>query len=271
MLFEFEATGKTIEKAIENALFELKAVREDVDIKILEQGGLFKKARVLVSISEDSRDKYAKREQVRKELVSEEVETVEEIAEETNETLEEVVEITKEEKKEIKEVEKQEKKERKELAKKEKKQENISAEKFVEGFIEVSGCGEDMTALRDEEGVKIEITGNKASDLIGYRGECLNALQYIASVIENENSENRTRVMIDIENYRAKREETLKGLADRMAKKVLRTGKSVKLEPMCANDRRIIHTALQNVDGVSTVSKGSEPNRFLIILPSKEE
>ena len=256
MLFEFEATGKTIEKAVENALFELKAVREDVDIKILDQGGLFKKARVLVSISDDARDKYAKREEVRKEIIKEEVAVEkEEVLEETTAVEEEV----KEEKKAVKESKKEAK-----------KAEKLTAENFIEGFIKVSGCGEEIQAERREDEVVINIVGNKASDLIGYRGECLNALSCVASVIENENAQRKTRVILDIENYRAKREATLCGLADRMAKKVLKTGKSVKLEPMCANDRRIIHTALQNVEGVTTVSKGTEPNRYLVITHEQD-
>ena len=256
MLFEFEATGKTIEKAIENALFELKAVREDVDIKILDQGGLFKKARVLVSISDDARDKYAKREEVRKEIIKEEVAVEkEEVLAETTAVEEEV----KEEKKAVKESKKEAK-----------KAEKLTAENFIEGFIKVSGCGEEIQAERREDEVVINIVGNKASDLIGYRGECLNALSYISSVIENENAQRKTRVILDIENYRAKREATLCGLADRMAKKVLKTGKSVKLEPMCANDRRIIHTALQNVEGVTTVSKGTEPNRYLVVMLERD-
>ena len=260
MLFEFEATGKTIEKAVENALFELKAVREDVDIKILDQGGLFKKARVLVSISDDARDKYAKREEVRKEIIREEIK--EEIAVEK--------EDLKEEKKVNKEEVKEEKKAVKESKKQAKKAEKLTAENFIEGFIKVSGCGEEIQAERREDEVVINIVGNKASDLIGYRGECLNALSYISSVIENENAQRKTRVILDIENYRAKREATLCGLADRMAKKVLKTGKSVKLEPMCANDRRIIHTALQNVEGVTTVSKGTEPNRYLVVMLERD-
>lgn len=256
MLFEFEATGKTIEKAIENALFELKAVREDVDIKILDQGGLFKKARVLVSISDDARDKYAKREEVRKEIIKEEVAVEkEEVLAETTAVEEEV----KEEKKAVKESKKEAK-----------KAEKLTTENFIEGFIKVSGCGEEIQAERREDEVVINIVGNKASDLIGYRGECLNALSYISSVIENENAQRKTRVILDIENYRAKREATLCGLADRMAKKVLKTGKSVKLEPMCANDRRIIHTALQNVEGVTTVSKGTEPNRYLVVMLERD-
>lgn len=278
MLFEFEATGKNIEKAIENALFELKAIRDDVDIKILEQGGLFKKARVLVSISEDAREKYAKREQVKSvEEINDIEESVEEIIEEVKEEVQEVIEevveeiqeISKEEKKQVKEEEKIAKKAEKEEIKRVKKNEKLTAEKFLEGFVKVSGYGNEVTAVRNSEEVRIVIGGEKASDLIGYRGECMNALQYISSVIEN--ADKKTRVILDIEGYRERREETLKALAQRMAKKVLKTGKSAKLEPMCANDRRIIHTELSEVEGVSTISKGTEPNRYLIVIPEKKD
>lgn len=272
MLFEFEATGKNIEKAIENALFELKAIRDDVDIKILEQGGLFKKARVLVSISEDAREKYIKREQSKD--IAEEIENVEEnieeIVEEVIETVEEIQEVSKEEKKQQKEEEKITKKAEKEEIKRVKKSEKLTAEKFLEGFVQLSGYGNDVTSVRNNEEVRIVIGGEKASDLIGYRGECMNALQYISSIIENENADKKTRVILDIEGYRERREETLKALAQRMAKKVIKTGKSAKLEPMCANDRRIIHTELSEVEGVSTISKGTEPNRYLIVIPEKK-
>lgn len=276
MLLEFEATGKNIEKAIENALFELKAVRDDVDIKILEQGGLFKKARVLVTISEDAREKYLRREQARnlevEETINEVIDAAEELANSVEETFEEIEkEITKEEKKELKEEQKELKKAEKEERKLAKKSEKLNAEQFLEGFVKVSGCGNEVTALRTDDEVRIVINGDKSSDLIGYRGECMNALQYIASVIENENADKKTRVILDIENYRERREETLKALAHRMAKKVLKTGKSAKLEPMCANDRRIIHTELADVEGVSTISKGTEPNRYLIIIPEKSD
>ena len=275
MLLEFGATRKNIEKAIVNALFELKAVRDDVDIKILEQGGLFKKARVLVTISEDAKEKYLRREQARnlevEETINEVIDAAEELANSVEETFEEIEkEITKEEKKELKEEQKELKKAEKEERKLAKKSEKLNAEQFLEGFVKVSGCGNEVTALRTDDEVRIVINGDKSSDLIGYRGECMNALQYIASVIENENADKKTRVILDIENYRERREETLKALAHRMAKKVLKTGKSAKLEPMCANDRRIIHTELADVEGVSTISKGTEPNRYLIVIPEEK-
>lgn len=266
MLFEIESTGKTIEKAIENALFELKAIREDVDIKILEQGGLFKKAKVLVSISEDARDKYLKKEERKEELEAEE--TVKEVIEEEPVYAEEVEVVVAENFQDKEEILKDEKQPSKNVS----IEKIISGKEFIEGFVAVSKCGESVEEIsRDENEIKLEIKGEGASNLIGYRGECLNALQYIANVIENEEKDTKTRVVLNIENYREKREETLKALARRMAAKVQKTNKSVKLEPMCANDRRIIHTEIQNYEGLTTMSKGVEPNRFLIIMPEGEK
>ncbi|MBO4412824.1 MAG: Jag N-terminal domain-containing protein [Clostridia bacterium] len=261
MIFEFEATGKNIEKAIENALFELKAIRDDVDIKILDQGGLFKKARVLVSISEDAREKYIKKEQAK---TAEVENTIEEATKEVFEEIKEIEkvaeEIVEETTKEIEEVEK-------EFALKE----NIDAEEFIRGLMQVSGCGEELVVLKEEGTTKIEISGKNATNLIGFRGECMNAIQNIASAIENENAETKQRVILDIENYRSRREESLKALANRMYNKVKKTNKAVKLEPMSANDRRIIHTALSEFEDVDTISKGTEPNRYIVILPAGSE
>jgi len=258
MIFEFEATGKNIEKAIENALFELKAIRDDVDIKILDQGGLFKKARVLVSISEDAKEKYIKKEQAKTVDVEDDfknaIEEIKEIEKETESVFEEVANEVEETTKEIE----------KQLAPKGK----IDAESFIRGLMEVSGFGSELVVLKEDGLTKIELSGNNATNLIGFRGECLNAIQNIASAIENENSENKQRVILDIENYRSRREESLKALANRMYNKVKKTNKAVKLEPMNASDRRIIHTALSDFEDVDTISKGTEPNRYIVILPA---
>ena len=120
-----------------------------------------------------------------------------------------------------------------------------------------------------EDAVIVKIEGGNSGDLIGYRGECLNAIQYVASVVHNENSEKRKKFILDIENYKSRREETLIALAKRMESRVAKTNKSIKLEPMSANERRIIHTALQPSETVETTSKGTEPNRYVVILPKK--
>ena len=121
---------------------------------------------------------------------------------------------------------------------------------------------------------RVVISGEDASALIGHHGDTLEALQYLTNLAgsqKNENGErNRQRVTVDIEGYRAKREETLRALARRMAAKALKNGRSVMLEPMSPYERRIIHSEVQNIEGVSTNSVGSDTNRKVVIyIPKK--
>ena len=113
------------------------------------------------------------------------------------------------------------------------------------------------------------INGDTLGILIGRRGETLDALQYLTSLKVNRGREGYTRVTLDTENYRAKREDTLIRLANRMANRALRTGRKVSLEPMNPYERRIIHYALQQADGVTTHSEGDEPNRHVVITQKK--
>ena len=116
----------------------------------------------------------------------------------------------------------------------------------------------------------IAIDGDHAGVLIGHHGDTLDALQYLSNLAANKKSEGEKReyvkITIDVENYRAKREETLRALARRMAHRVLRYKKSVMLEPMNPYERRIIHSEIQTIDGVSTNSIGSEDNRKVVIF-----
>ena len=116
---------------------------------------------------------------------------------------------------------------------------------------------------------KIVIEGTNAAILIGHHGETLDALQYLANLAANKkiNGEKReyVKITVDVEGYRAKREETLRSLARKMADKVLKYKKSVMLEPMNPYERRIIHSEIQNISGVSTNSIGSENNRKVVI------
>ena len=113
------------------------------------------------------------------------------------------------------------------------------------------------------------INGDTLGILIGRRGETLDAVQYLTSLKVNRGREGYTRVTLDTENYRAKREDTLIRLANRMANRALRTGRKVSLEPMNPYERRIIHFALQQTDGVTTHSEGEEPNRHVVITNKK--
>lgn len=115
----------------------------------------------------------------------------------------------------------------------------------------------------------INITGEEASALIGHHGETLDSLQYLTNLAANRREEdeesNYTRITVDVENYRSKREDTLRRLAKRMADKALRYRKSVTLEPMNSYERRIIHSEVQNIAGVTTNSIGADNNRRVVI------
>ena len=117
---------------------------------------------------------------------------------------------------------------------------------------------------------RITIKGEDASTLIGHHGDTLDALQYLANLAsakKNVHGErDKSRVTLDIEGYRAKREETLRALARRMAQKALKNRRSVMLEPMSAYERRMIHSEIQNIEGVSTNSIGSDNNRKIVIF-----
>ncbi|NLK94939.1 MAG: protein jag [Clostridiales bacterium] len=123
-----------------------------------------------------------------------------------------------------------------------------------------------IDVIMEEESIKINVTGEDMGSVIGYRGETLDALQYLLSLTINKNhDEPYKRIILDIENYREKREETLKRLAEKTAYKVLKNGKAYKLEPMNPYERRIIHAALQGNNKIETYSEGEEPYRRIVV------
>jgi spoIIIJ-associated protein len=121
----------------------------------------------------------------------------------------------------------------------------------------------------NEKAVFINLEGPDLGILIGRRGETLDALQYIVNLSVNKNQETRKKIIIDIEGYRSRREKTLEKLALKLADKAKQRGRNVVLEPMSSQERRIIHTALQGRDDISTFSEGEEPYRKIIISPKK--
>ena len=129
----------------------------------------------------------------------------------------------------------------------------------------------DVSMTEGENGEhKIAIPGESASILIGHHGETLDSLQYLANLAANKRvggkKEEYVKITVDVEGYRAKREETLRALARKMASKVLKYKKSVMLEPMNPYERRIIHSEIQGIAGVSTNSIGSENNRKIVVF-----
>ena len=259
-----EGLGKNIEQAIENALFELKASREDVDIKIISEGGLFRKAKVVVSISEDAKEKYEEKQEKRKKLLEEDEDglLIKKIKEPE---AKEVIIEAKETKKEQKAEEKFEKKEQKVEEKAEKKAKKVIApEEFLGGVLKAYNKETTLEKQESNDATTYMIKGEEVSDLIGHRGECLFALSYLTSVIAGKTEK---RVLVDVENYREKRKASLEALARKTAARVAKTGRYAKLEPMDPAERRIIHLALQDNDKVTTLSKGTEPHRFIIVFP----
>lgn len=123
----------------------------------------------------------------------------------------------------------------------------------------------DFEISRREENILINITGSDLGILIGRRGDTLESIQFLTSLAVGKKVEDKTRIIIDVEGYRKRREETLVRLAKRLADKVRKTGNRVELEPMSPHERRIIHTALQNEWRIATFSEGEEPHRRIVI------
>ena len=137
---------------------------------------------------------------------------------------------------------------------------------FIEKITRHMGVKTDVLIKEETDYVRMTITGgNNLGVLIGRRGETLDALQYLANLVTNKHSQERKKIIIDAEGYRQRREETLMKLASRLAERVKRTGHRVVLEPMNPQERRIIHTALQNDSSVQTLSEGEEPFRKVVI------
>ena len=144
------------------------------------------------------------------------------------------------------------------------------AKAFLAELTAMMGVNVEIAVGNDEEGnVFAQMTGDTLGILIGRRGETLDAIQYLTSLKVNRGQEGYTRVTIDTENYRAKREDTLIRLANRMANRAVKTGRKVSMEPMNPYERRIIHSALQANQAVDTHSEGEEPNRHVVITIRK--
>ena len=137
--------------------------------------------------------------------------------------------------------------------------------KFLEEVTKEMGLTLDITAKTGEDSLYIDIQGKDSGTIIGKRGATLDAIQYLTSLVVNKDQNDYTRVVVDAENYRAKREKTLETLALRLANKVSKSKKSVKLEPMNPYERKVIHATLQNHPHVTTRSEGQDPYRRVII------
>lgn len=242
------AEGKTTNEAISNGLRQLNVSKDRVEIKVLE--------------NEEKRSFFS--------ILAPRVVKVEL-------TLKENVNINKERKqKEFKNSEKELnnseyqyiEKIRKEVSEKDINTAKANVESFLSDF---SKNFEDINYKVEytNDFLNVEIEGESSSRLIGYRGDVLNSLQTIINSVANKNCESKVRVILNIGEYKEKREKALEELADKLAKTVLKTGKSVTLEPMVAYERKIIHNRLQQNEQVRTYSIGEEPYRKVVISKNK--
>ena len=199
------------------------------------------------------------------------------VKEENEEAILAAEEVKKEEKKEIKEAVKEEKKEEK-AEKKEAKKVVVNAKEIEDksvDFLKSVLHAMDLAAVveasynEEEECLDVNIIGDDMGVLIGKRGQTLDSLQYLVSLVVNKETNGYVRVKVDTENYRERRKATLENLAKNIAFKVKRTRRPVSLEPMNPYERRIIHSALQNDKYVTTHSEGEEPYRKVVVTLKK--
>lgn len=227
--------GRTTNEAIENGLKILKVQKKYVDVKVLDNDD----KRSFFSILAP---RVVKVELTLKEIVNDK----EPLKEKEVKVKKEIV-LTEEEK--------------------EKAIQNI--EKFLKEF-SISFSEDIKYEIKEKDNyVNVSIDGEDLGFLIGYRGETLYSMQSILSAIGGKGIQNKIRVILDIQGYKEKREKTLENLAEKVAKTVIRTRKSVKLEPMKAYERKIIHSKLQQNQKVETISVGEEPYRRIIVSLKK--
>lgn len=137
---------------------------------------------------------------------------------------------------------------------------------FLGGLLSRMGVKAQISiAPRDNGGISVNLSGDGMGAIIGRRGETLDAIQHLTNYAVNHGSEKHLHVSVDAENYRSKREESLTKLAEKMAEKAIKYKRSMALEPMNSYERHVIHTALQNYEGVTTSSTGVEPNRRVVV------
>lgn len=143
------------------------------------------------------------------------------------------------------------------------------ARQLLEKIFEAMNLAVNLEFKEKDNDLLINLSGNGLGILIGRRGETLNALQYLVNLCVNKNQLQKSKIVLDVEGYRQRREQTLERLALRLAEKAKQRGRNVVLEPMSPQERRIIHTALQGRDDIYTYSEGEEPFRKIVISPRR--
>lgn len=219
-----EQRAKSVDEAVEAALKELNASKDDVDIEVIEEG-----SKGFLGIGAHDA----------------------------------VVRVT------VKGAQNSSKNAADDSSKPKSIPENVdeTAKEFLNGIFKAMNMEVQIDAKKTDDGVDIELSGENMGIVIGKRGDTLDSLQYLTSLVVNKGSDDYVKVSIDTENYREKRTETLLALSNRLAEKVTKTGKKFTLEPMNPYERRVIHSNLQNNENITTYSIGQEPYRKVVIAP----
>ena len=269
MRIEATGTGKTIEDAIAAACAKLNVDRDSVSIEVVTTPS----KKVLGLLGGTEAEVLAYYENSEPEPVAKKAVTEDSVP---------AVEEKKPTKKAVKEKVHKDKKAVMEAAVTEDKPEEMpeenpkkgtkaqEAEDFLKKIIPyISASPVTIDTVITEENIKINIDGEDINSIIGRRGETLDALQYLTGIVSSKSSDRHMRVYIDTGNYRARREETLMRIAKKYAERVAKSGRSLTLEPMSPNERRIIHMVVQDMDGVESFSKGEGSQRRVVIAPKR--
>lgn len=285
------ATGKTVDEAVDNACAKLGVSRDNITYEILEwpQKKLFGlkvlPAKVKVSVSEDFSSKYVGEKKTEnkeetpckkennnceKQKPLKEKQTApkaKEKKEESKATVKEVItEPAKEENKE--EAADEAKQEVKVLPPEVLEQKGSAAASYIKDILLALGFADaDVTYSQNNGMIVLQLSGDNIGAIVGRRGDNLDAMQYLASLVANKSEGSYVRVVLDVDDYRKKREESLKSYARKMANQAVRSGRSITLEPMNPYERRIVHSSVQTVNGATSKSIGTEPNRKVVISP----
>lgn len=233
----FEVTAKTVDQAIEKAMQMLGASREDIEVKVISEGSMLKKAvvEVYTFATEEERAEYLKQQSDKKQEVklvkTEKLE--EEMFNVSTEHVDEVTEVVTE---------------------------------FLNGLLANMNITATVSRGFRNGDIIFKVNGETVNNLIGYHGETLEAVQYIVNTIVRERvPAYHKKIYLDVEDYRRNRQKNVEAVAERVAKKVLTTKRSIKLEPMNSFERKAIHNVLSNIEHIGTHSEGVEPNRCLVI------
>ena len=224
-----EVSSTSIDKAKEKGLMLLDTTEENVFVKVLEENATLKKFKIEMTLfeNEGEREEFLKANKPKVEVKTEKERPYDaELSAKVQESVRE----------------------------------------YLDGFLKVTGYSYTLNVVEDDKDILAVVTGEEMGRLIGHHGEALDNIQFLLNCyIKNLYPNYERRVNLDIEHYRAKRENTIVDLALRLAQKVVKNKSSMKLEPMTRYERKVIHKALQNKPNIDTHSEGVDPNRYLVI------